>query len=154
MSDLAPVIVVLGVVGTVAWTVRLFLAYFQKMKIARMHADLNARLLDKFGSAPEVVDYLQSEAGERLLQATTAEVAAPQARILGSIRTGVIMVLLGAALLLLRGQMGREAVEAMLFLGAVSLALGLGFLLSSGISYRLSKSWGLINGSPREIAEP
>ena len=35
-----------------------------------------------------------------------------------------------------------------LFLGALALALGIGFLLSAAAAYRLSKSWGLVNGQP------
>jgi len=35
---------------------------------------------------------------------------------------------------------------ALLFIGGLALALGLGFLLSATAAYLLSKSWGLVNG--------
>jgi hypothetical protein len=37
--------------------------------------------------------------------------------------------------------------EAFAFLGTLGVALGVGFGLSAGVAYLLSRAWGLINGS-------
>jgi hypothetical protein len=59
----------------------------------------------------------------------------------------VILTLIGIALLFLRGRIaGGE--DAFLGFGAVVLALGVGFLISAGISYALSKSAGLLHTIP------
>ena len=34
----------------------------------------------------------------------------------------------------------------MIFIGTLSLALGIGFLVSAAVSTRLSRTWGLLNG--------
>ena len=56
------------------------------------------------------------------------------------------MICLGGALLLLRGHIeGTE--EGFLMFGTLITMLGIGFALSAVVSYYLSKSFGLINGS-------
>jgi hypothetical protein len=40
-----------------------------------------------------------------------------------------------------------EADDAFVFLGALGLAMGLGFLVSAVATFVLSKSWGLVNGN-------
>ena len=65
-------------------------------------------------------------AKEKVLKATTA---------------GVILAVLGLGALFLIPLAG---VFGFVYPGVLFLALGLGFLVAAGISYRLSKKWGLI----------
>ena len=93
--------------------------------------------------------YLESDAGSKLMQSVAPAKGSPYGRILGSIQSGLILSLGGLALLLMRLQMPAMNAEeswALLFIGGLALALGLGFLLSATATYLLSKSWGLVNG--------
>ena len=117
-------------------------------KAAKARAEMQAKLLDKLGSSQELLQYLQTEAGQRLLEVETAreEEAAtrsPFERILGSIHLGLILTSVGIALLILGWLVGHGE-DLFLVLGTVGVGLGIGFLLSSGASYSLSKSWGLL----------
>jgi ABC-type transport system involved in cytochrome bd biosynthesis fused ATPase/permease subunit len=116
-------------------------------KAAKARAEMQAKLLDKLGSSQELLQYLQTDAGQRLLEVETvrAEEAAarnPFERILGSIHLGLILTSVGIALLIL-GWLTGPGEHFFLVLGTVGVGLGAGFLLSSGASYFLSKSWGL-----------
>jgi len=112
-------------------------------------SELQAKLLDRFATAHELLAYLETEDGKRFLETASVEHANPLWRILGAIQTGVILTLVGITLMLLRGRIaGGE--DAFLGFGAVTLALGIGFLISAGISYALSKSAGLLR-APSQV---
>jgi hypothetical protein len=49
--------------------------------------------------------------------------------------------------------MNRTGAHPAIVLGALVLALGVGFLISAGISYRLSKAWGLFPESNEKPAD-
>lgn len=145
MGSLTEIIAPIGILWIIGWIFRNWFAHRRVLKLAAMQADLQARMLDKFGTAPEMVQYLQSDSGQNLLQAAPVEKAHPYHRILGSVQAGIILALVGIASLFLRSQIA-DSYEAFVFLGSIGLALGVGFLISSAIAFFLSKHWGLING--------
>jgi hypothetical protein len=122
----------------------------QRTRIARTQADIQTTLLNKFGSSQELLQYLQTDAGQRFFQPGEAppEPRSPYSRILRSITAGTIMTFLGIGFVL----MSRLIDEGMLVPGVFFLAIGLGFLVSSAIAFHLSKSWGLFDGDKAEPA--
>jgi hypothetical protein len=131
--------------GNIAWIAWILTNAVRRTKVARAQAEVQSKLLDKFASSQELLAYMQTEAGQRFVQVESEPVItkSPQAKILGSFKVGTILGCLGLGLLLLAAIFGDEAP---LILGTLSLAIGLGFLVSSGISYKLSRSWGLFDG--------
>ena len=131
------------VIGWLAWVIA---SNVRRSKVARVQAEVHAKLFDKFGSSQDLLDYLRSEAGQRFLESATIEHARPFGRILGSIQAGVILTLVGIGFLFLRGQLP-DAMEPFLVFGVLALALGFGFALSAGIAYVLSRKQGLLERS-------
>jgi hypothetical protein len=120
----------------------------RRSNVVKAQTEMQTRLLEKFGSSQEMLQYLQSDAGRKFLESATIEQTTPYGRILGSASVGVILSMLGLALLLVRGQVaGGEA--GFIVTGTLFLALGVGFLLSAAVAYALSKAWGLINGNSK-----
>ena len=119
---------------------------FRRLKIARMQTEIHSRLLEKIGSSQEFLTYLDTEPGKRLIASIALEQRRPDpySRILRSVQAGVILVLVGLAFLLL-GRHFVNIAEGFLILGTLGIALGLGFLISAGLSYRLSKAFGLFD---------
>ena len=107
---------------------------------------VETKLLEKFGSGQELLAYVQSEAGKRFLESFAMEQRTPYGRILGAVQAGVILMLLGIALLFLRGRVA-GADEGFIISGTIALSLGFGFALSAALSYFLSKSFGLLSDS-------
>jgi len=113
----------------------------------RTAAEVHTKLLEKFGAGQELLAYLDTEAGKRLLQsAPVEEVKSPYKRILQAVQTGVISTLLGVACLILRGAVSEAAQEFLVF-GVLALSVGVAFLLSAAVTYFLSKSFGLLENS-------
>jgi hypothetical protein len=102
--------------------------------------------LEKVGSGQELLAYAQTETGRELLQSLKVERIAPHGRIIGALQTGIILLFVGAALLLLHSHVS-VADEGFVVFGTLICALGLGFALSAAASYYLSKSFGLLNGA-------
>ena len=90
--------------------------------------------------------FLDSEAGKRLVASIGIEQPNrnPYNRILASVQAGVILVCVSIAFLII-GVNFPDVAEGFKVVGALGLALGIGFLISAGISYRLSKNFGLFD---------
>ena len=130
-------------IGFVIWTI---FSTIRRYKTTKLQAELQTKLLEKFGSGQELLAYVQSDAGKRFLESLTMEQRTPYGRILGAAQASVVLVLLAIALLFLRGRVsGAEA--GFLVFGTIILSLGLGFGLSAALSYYLSKSFGLLTES-------
>ena len=137
------------VIATVALFAFLGFVFWIRNRARLVEADRRAqiasKLLDNLGSNQEAMAFLESESGRRLLDAVSSSRRNPYSRILGAATTGTILCVAGIGLLLLYAVFPDDD-EALGF-GIMALALGLGFLISAGVSHRLSKSWGLINGT-------
>src|SRR5436305_12855547 len=97
-----------------------------KARTAQMQAEVQARLIDRFSSAPEFVDFLHSPEGKQLLGGVdTIPKLHASDRILRGIRTGIITTFLGLGLL---GLCLSDEVrnDGFLIPAAVPTALGLG----------------------------
>ena len=130
-------------IGFVIWTI---FSTIRRYKTTKLQAELQTKLLEKFGSGQELLAYVQSDAGKRFLESLTVEQRTPYGRILGAAQASIVLVLLAIALLFLRGRVS-GAEEGFLAFGTIILSLGLGFGLSAALSYYLSKSFGLLTES-------
>lgn len=138
-----------GFLMAIGWVVWVVSGTFRRARAARLQADVQGKLLDKFGSSRELLDYLHTTQGQRFLDFVVTERANPYSRILASAQAGLIMTLLGAALLMLRRMATvQEAADALLVFGTLVLTLGIGFLASGALSFILSRSWGLLEARP------
>lgn len=156
MQGLLPMTIVTSMVFGGAWVLTSIIAAFRHRAQLRNQADFHNKMLEKFGSAGEFAAYLQSEAGQRFFENLGSEPSTPLTNILGSIQKGVILSLLGLGLLMVsRSFTFENGGNAMFVIGVISLMIGLGFLISSAISYRLAKTWDLISaGNKRVQGEP
>ncbi|MCG6949823.1 MAG: hypothetical protein LJE93_13000 [Acidobacteria bacterium] len=129
------------------WAFKTGLDFFHKQRLIKLHYALQDKLLEKLGSSPEAIEYLHSDASEKLFALATKERANPYTRILTALQAGAVISLLGIGFIVLRNQVPTEGTEAFMVIGVLALCLGLGFLASSAAAYFFSKQWGLINGS-------
>ncbi|HWS71490.1 MAG TPA: hypothetical protein VN605_05220 [Thermoanaerobaculia bacterium] len=132
-----------------------YLVTHSRQQLARYQTEVQTKLIERFGSAPELVTFLQSSEGRQFLG--TVE-AAPKYlagdRILAGVRKSVVLSFLGVAFLLLCIPYGIRN-EFFMVTGGILLALGAGYFVSTVISFRLSKSWGLVTSThdPSSLAQ-
>jgi vacuolar-type H+-ATPase subunit I/STV1 len=123
-----------------AWVVWAILEW-RKM---RHKSQLQNKIVDKFQSVQEFNDFLQSKEGSKFMNFMKFNGLAPKEKLLSSLSKGVILVTLGIALILV-GQIFPDEMKYFIAFGIVFIALGVGFLISTFISYTLSKKWGIID---------
>jgi hypothetical protein len=145
MQNLSGMLVGIATIIAVTYVIGIIVSAFKHRASLRTQSEFHNRLLEKFGSASEFTAYLQSEAGQRFFENLTTERTTPTTKILGSIQKGAILLLLGVGLMI-AGRVfdSPQANETFFVLGIIGLMLGLGFLVSAAIAYRLTKAWGLL----------
>jgi len=147
-------------IGLLVWLIRTLVDYRRWSRLAKVQADVHAKLLDRFTSNADVLAYVESPAGSSFLQsapinldAGSRSVAAPLGRILWSVQGGLVLMAAGVGLMVVSGRVvDAEAAQPLNALGVLGIALGLGFLISAIISFVISRRLGLIE--PARRAEP
>jgi hypothetical protein len=102
---------------------------------AQLRADVQMKLIDKFGTSAEFVQFLESPAGREFLR---QQRNGPRDRVLSGIRAGVVLTFLGLAFTMMIFVFHETGFSVPAFL---LLALGLGFFVSSALSVKLAKRW-------------
>ncbi len=131
-----------AIVGSFAVAIiAIICASLTRMKKAALQAQVQAKLIDRFSSAPELIDFLKSPTGQEFVSGVKSRQAAAVSRkVVGGIQTAVLMGVLGMGFLALWG-LAHE--EGFMYPGVILLALGGGIFLSTFLSVKLSRDWGL-----------
>lgn len=145
MNDLAPMLILVTaflVVGSI------FRSFFHNRRLrenTRLWVELQGKMVDRFGTAPEMVRYLESAAGHRMLDAQMTSTASPHARVLDAVHTGLLVFLGGVGLQAASGSADLEVRGVLRAFGSVGILLGIGFLASAAVSWFLLRRWGLLS---------
>ena len=137
MNNATEILVPLAFFAMIVLIVWLLVRKSQAQTRARM--EFHTQLLGKFTSGSEFAAFLGSKGGQRLLEGLWWQQVNAKERILKAMGAGVVLTVLGLGALGLSWRTG-----GFVYPGVLSLALGVGFLISTGIAYRLSKKWDLL----------
>lgn len=127
------------IVGTVATSAMVVLVvYFvTKGRQRRVEAqmEMQARLIDRFGTAPELITFLQSPSGQKFISGVqSAPDALTRERIMSGFTRAIVLSMLGLAFLFLTFFYEADwAVPA-----SVVLALGIGYFIATVVAWKLS----------------
>ena len=121
--------------------VALIVWFLYRRSQTRVHAraEFHRQLLDKFTSGGEFAAFLNSSGGQRLLEGLWSEQVNAKERILKTMRGGVVLTVVGLGALALSVRN-----HALIIPGALVLALGVGLLIATAVSYGFSKKLGLL----------
>ncbi|HET8772341.1 MAG TPA: hypothetical protein VFP80_01065 [Thermoanaerobaculia bacterium] len=134
MMELIPIFGILS-----SSTMVVLIVYFvsrSKARRAEVQAEVQSRLIDRFGSAPELIDFLQSPAGRQFVTGVqSAPALLARERILSGFSRAIVLSMLGAAFLALTFWYNDDfAVPA-----SILFSLGIGYLLATFVTWRLSR---------------
>jgi hypothetical protein len=154
------ILIPLGGMVMTGWIVYTLVAGIQNWYQRRTQAIFQSKMLDKIGSVSELGAFLNTDAGSRFLKGLTGEAAGPQVRILRGVQSGTVLASIGVGLYLygwFSPTVPGEAINAVNAIATILFALGVGFLVSAALSFRLSKQMGLLaadDSSRHERASP
>jgi hypothetical protein len=124
---------------------------YRRRQQVKVFTEFHAKLLERIGSAQEFAEFFNSDAGLRFLDSlSTSEGGAPQLRILRSLQTGLVLLALGVAFfILLNGRtFSLEAADGLTVLATAATAIGVGLVVSTAMSYVMSRQMGLLSRPP------
>jgi hypothetical protein len=116
-----------------------WMVYLIAITIRRRQQDaVQKYVLDKFSSAQDFAQFVQSPAGQRYLAGLSVVVTNPRNTIITSIQTGCVVMFGGMGFLVGNGGMGTASFR----IGWVLFLAGAGFLVSAALSYFMAKKVG------------
>jgi hypothetical protein len=119
----------------VAWGLVAWVAYLAASMIRRKQKnDMQRALLDKFSSAHDFAEFMQSPAGQKYVLNFADEMTGPFNSIVNAVKIGIVLLFAGAALVASGQRHGMWLVDT---LGMLATCVGAGFLVSAAISYLL-----------------
>lgn len=102
-----------------------------------LQAEMQTKLIERFGSAPEMIAFLQSPAGREFVAGVqTAPINQLRERILGGFTRSIVLTALGVAFMFLTFYDNNDFVVP----GAILLSLGIGYFIATMVSWKLSSS--------------
>jgi hypothetical protein len=141
-------------VGGVVYLVRAFIDHRKWLHAIKIQTDAHTKIVDRMSSNEDLLAYLQSPTGQRLMTLTPALSAhdfrganAPVSRILWSLQTGIVMAIGGAGLWMANGRLIEEVAQPLYVIAMLAIAVGVGFIVSAAASFVLSRQLGLITAA-------
>jgi len=116
--------------GLFGWAAYLGASIFRR----KQKTDMQKALLEKFSSAHDFAEFMQSPAGQKYVLNFADEVTGPVNSIMNAVRIGIVLLFAGAALVVSGQRHSMWFVDTM---GMLSTCVGAGFLISAAISYLL-----------------
>lgn len=138
-EDVLVPIAVFAMVVLIVW-----IAYLARKHNTHERAELRKHLLDKFNSGQDLTQFLATPQGQNFLRELeiSGRAGSAKQRILGTVRCGIVLLLLGAGFLALL-----HLEYDLIYPAVILLALGAGCLIAAVVSYWLSKKWGIFEES-------
>jgi predicted phage tail protein len=118
--------------GMLGWFAYLALSMLRR----KQKNDMQRALLEKFSSAHDFAEFMQSPAGQKYVLSLTDEVTNPLSSVLNAVKIGIVMFFSGPGLV---AAAQRYDLWFLYALGLFLMLGGIGFLVSAVISYFLLK---------------
>ena len=142
--------VVLLITSGVIWLIKTLFDQRRWTRLSKVQAEVHTKILDRFSSNEDLLAYIQTPAGRKFLESTPISVdaprgiAAPISRILWSAQAGAVLTVLGIGIVVVSKRALEEVAAPLGAIGAVIVALGIGFLVSAGLAYMLTRRFRLM----------
>ena len=162
-SEVIPFIIFVCILSALLWLIRLLLENRRWSRIFKLQTDVHGKLIDRFGTSQELLSYMGTESGKRFLEAApipvdferSQPVPSPVARVLTPLQIGIVLTLVGSGFLYLRHTLTQGTVPMLVF-GTLALTVGIGFIISAGVTWALAQHLGLMpqgDGQPQNTRD-
>lgn len=155
--------VIVFIAAVLAWLVRTIIEQKRWNRLSRQQAEVHNKILDRFGSTEELMQYVKTPAGTKFLesapiplhtepQAAASARNAPLTRVMRSIQIGIIVAAGAFGMLLVSFRFDRDTAADLFAMGTIGFCVGAGFIGSALVSLFLSRKLGVWQ-APAEDAD-
>lgn len=130
-------IVLLSMILTFGTVVVIFIMVMRtRRRRLELQAEVQSKLIDKFGTAQELVDFLHSRAGREFVSGVQSGVSGvAREKVASGFKRSILVSALGLAFLVLWGVTGQDGLA---YPGVLLLALGLAYFGASYVSLKMT----------------
>lgn len=122
-----------------------FLAHQRSRTSLQARQDTTAKLIDGLLAREDLVAHLDSPAGRRIVDSLTRNPEpTPASRIVRSVRVGIVLAFVGLSFIVMQGMFSKGLSSQLTAFGILAGLTGVGFVVSAGVSFLLSRRLGLI----------
>jgi hypothetical protein len=157
LGGIAGVFVVTLVLGVLTWLVRAVIQHRRWLKASQVQADVHSKLMDRMTNNEELLQYIQSPAGRKFLEAApirpeaeSLSSNAPVGPIIWSMMAGIVLATVGFGFRFSASFITDDSRQAFIVVGVIVIALGIGFIGASLMAFAVSSRLGLF---PRRVVE-
>lgn len=134
------------------WLIRTTIEQKRWNRLSKQQSEVHNKILDRFGTSSELLEYVKSPAGSRFLESAPIPLHAEQpvtapnramARAVWSVQIGVIVGAAALGMLMVSLRFDEETANGFFAMGAILLAIGVGFIGSAAVSLLVSRRLGL-----------
>jgi hypothetical protein len=131
--DMIPITGILA--SSAMWVLIVYFVSKARQRRLEAQVQLQSKLIDRFGSATEMVTFLQSPAGKEFVTGVaTAPKTLARERVMRGMTLAIVLTALGLAFVFLTFVWA----DGFMVPASIILALGIGFLLATVVTWRLS----------------
>jgi len=154
LNGLFILLVMASIATAFAWLLKMVIDHQRWKRLSRVQTEVHNKILDRFGSTNELLEYMKTPAGSKFLESAPIPLhaeAAPQSasttRVIWSVQIGVIVAAAASGLMIVSTRFADEAGKDLFAMGVIALSIGLGFIASAFISMSLTRR---LNSNPGE----
>jgi hypothetical protein len=142
--------VILGIATGVLWLIKTLVDHRRWSRLSKIQTEVHNKVLDRMQSNEDLLAYIQTPAGKRFLESapipmdSPRSIGAPLGRILWSAQAGAVLTVLGIGIEVVSSKAIEDVAPPLAAMGAVVIALGIGFLVSAALAYFLTRRFGLL----------
>ena len=144
MRNLDDIVGMIAFAATTAFVAWAFLQSFLRWREISRETQIMTQLVAQVRSGEEAAVFLESSSAQALFDRMVDRRTLVLGRMLRALQSGIVLIVLGIAIFVIRTQFTDDEALAALVFGTLSLAVGAAFLLASGMTYVLSLRWGLL----------
>jgi hypothetical protein len=146
IEPLAAVMVFALIAFALAWLVRTIIDQKRWNRLTKTQTEVHNKILDRFGTSAELLDYVRSPAGTKFLESAPIPLRAelpggalPAPRVMWSVQIGIIIAAAALGLLLVGLTLDGESAQGFYGLGIIAFFIGAGFIASAVVSIMVSR---------------
>jgi len=136
------IVALFGIVSGMVMTITVvWIVSRSRQRRLELQADVQNKLIERFSSAPELIDFLQSPTGREFVTGVqSAPAMLTRERIVTAVSRSIMLIFIGLCFV---GMYWVIDVDGVLIPAVIFAILGVGYLVSAIASYQLSKRFGL-----------